>query len=90
MRKNTQAAATLYDIPVSNHGARNRHLIYSKGLQEQAQIVSPQEIGGLRSEEYLALNPQSKMPLLVLEDGTAIPEVKILCLIFNSCYLVWK
>lgn len=36
--------------------------------------MSPQELGGLKSPEYLALNPQGKMPLLVLPCGTAIPE----------------
>eukprot|EP00958_Prasinococcus_capsulatus_P011375 scaffold1129_cov376-Prasinococcus_capsulatus_cf.AAC.7 len=70
-----QAAAQLYDIPVSNHGARNRHLIYGKGLQDVVEVVSPAALGGMKSDEYLALNPQGKVPLLVLEDGTAIPEV---------------
>ena len=31
-------------------------------------------MGGLKSDAYLSLNPQGKMPLLVLPDGTAIPE----------------
>ena len=36
------------------------------------------DIGGLKSEQYLALNPLGKMPLLVLPDGTAIPESEVL------------
>ena len=53
--------ATLYDAPVSNHGARVRLLLYKKGLEQQVDVVSPGAIGGLRSDEYRALNPQSKM-----------------------------
>ncbi|GMH55039.1 hypothetical protein TrLO_g10024 [Triparma laevis f. longispina] len=63
----------LYDIPVSNHGARIRMIINSKKLN--IQVLSPMtELGGLKSEEYLALNPQGKMPLLTLPSGLSIPE----------------
>ena len=66
---------TLYDMPVSNNGARARMLLYYKGVEDQVEIVSPAVFkGGLRSDEYLALNPQAKMPLLVEADGLAIPE----------------
>ncbi|GFR46432.1 hypothetical protein Agub_g8006 [Astrephomene gubernaculifera] len=68
----------LYDVPLSNNGARNRYIIRKKGLENEIDIVSPQTIGGLKSPEYLALNPQGKMPLLVLEDGTAIPESEVI------------
>lgn len=37
-------------------------------------IVSPAELGGLRSAAYLAANPQGKMPLLTLSSGESIPE----------------
>lgn len=68
---------TLYDVPVSNHGARNRYIIKKKGLEDDILIASPQAIGGLKSPEYLALNPQGKMPLLILEDGTPLPESEV-------------
>ena len=32
---------------------------------------------GVKSEAYLALNPQGKMPLLVLPDGFALPESQV-------------
>jgi len=70
---------TLYDVPVSNHGARVRLLLYKKGLESAVNIVSPQELGGLRSEEFLALNPQGKMPLLVEEDGSSVWESDAIC-----------
>mmetsp|Transcript_85514 Transcript_85514/g.228038 ORF Transcript_85514/g.228038 Transcript_85514/m.228038 type:complete len:407 (-) Transcript_85514:14-1234(-) len=67
---------TLYDMPVSNSGARCRIIIYKKGLSLENDILikPPSDLGGLKSPAYLALNPQGKMPLLVTEDGAAIPE----------------
>lgn len=55
---------TLYDMPVSNNGARCRLLIYKKKIEDVIGIAPPTLIGGLRSDEYLRRNPQGKMPLL--------------------------
>ena len=68
------AKPTLYDMPVSNNGARVRMLLYYKGVEDRVDVVPPTELGGLTSDAYRALNPQGKMPLLVESDGTAIPE----------------
>jgi len=67
----TRAQATLYDMPVSNNGARARMIIYAKGLDSagKVSIEKPSELGGLKSEQYMSLNPQGKMPLLVVESG---------------------
>ena len=58
---------TLYDMPVSNNGARCRIIAYKKGLCEtnDVAIVAPSELGGLQSDAYKAINPQGKMPALV-------------------------
>ena len=69
MAAEQQCTTTLYDLPVSNNGARVRAVIYYKGLEEQVNIVSPMELGGLKSAEFLALNPQGKMPTLTTSDG---------------------
>ena len=48
--------------------------------ETEVSILSPFEIGGLKSPEYLALNPEGKMPLLV--DGItslAVPESDTIC-----------
>uniref|UniRef100_A0A7S0ES07 HIT domain-containing protein n=1 Tax=Hanusia phi TaxID=3032 RepID=A0A7S0ES07_9CRYP len=63
----------LYDMPASNNGARCRVIIYKKRLESDILIKPPSDLGGLKSEQYLALNPQGKMPLLVTEHGN-IPE----------------
>lgn len=72
------AKPTLFDVPVSNNGARVRFLIHKKGLDDVIDITSPATIGGLKCPEYLELNPQGKMPLLVLPDGTALPESQVI------------
>ena len=57
--------------------AQCRFVIYKKDLESRIDITSPKELGGLRSEQYLALNPEGKMPILVLPDGTVIPECEV-------------
>lgn len=74
--------SVLYDMPVSNNGARVRMLLKSKGLlslEHRIRIRPPSDLGGLKSEEYLALNPQGKMPLYVTERGVPIPESDTIC-----------
>lgn len=54
-----------------------RHIIYHKGLENEFDIVSPAAVGGLGSEQYMALNPQNKMPLLLLPNGQSLPESEV-------------
>lgn len=51
----------LFDMPVSNNGGRVRMVIYYKGLEDSVKIVAPSELGGLKSPEYTALNPQVRL-----------------------------
>ena len=57
--------------------AQCRYVIYKKNLESEVDIVSPKELGGLGSEQYRALSPEGKMPLLVLPCGTALPESEV-------------
>lgn len=68
------AKEVLFDMPVSNHGARCRMIIKSKQLQSLISISKPDDIGGLKGPTYLSLNPQGKMPLFITDEGDAIPE----------------
>jgi len=53
------SVGTLYDVPVSNNGARCRMILYYKGIgPDEVAIVSPMDLGGLKSEAFLAKNPQ--------------------------------
>eukprot|EP01041_Mallomonas_annulata_P014090 gene14090-29976_t len=65
---------TLFDSPVSNHGARVRMIIKAKGIEKDFQVVSPITVGGMKSPDYLRLNPFGKMPVLVSVEGDSIPE----------------
>ena len=38
----------LYDLPVSNHGARCRMIVYAKNLGSRIDIRSPEKLGGLK------------------------------------------
>lgn len=62
--------------------------MYKKGLlEDQVKIVSPMDIGGLKGDEYLTMNPQGKMPLLKVEDsGMCIPESDTICRYLSSHY----
>ena len=65
----------LYDLSLSPYAARCRLAIFKKGLD--IEIVAPPE-GGPRSEAYRAINPLRKVPALVLDDGTVIPESAVI------------
>ena len=87
MKMSAATKATLYDMPVSNNGARARVIIYKKKISAEVDIVSPMELGGLKSPEYLKLNPQGKMPLLTVEGSSfAIPESDTICRYLLSTY----
>jgi len=76
----------LYDLPVSNNGARCRIILYKKEIPTgEVQISSPMDLGGLKTPEYLELNPQGKMPLLVT-DSINIPESDTICRYLLSTY----
>jgi len=61
----------LYSLDLSPYAARVRISLYAKKLP--VEIVAP-PAGGIKSAEYLALNPIGKIPVLVLDDGVTIPE----------------
>jgi glutathione S-transferase len=66
---------------VSNFGARPRLVVAWKGLERHVSVASPADLGGLKSDAYLALNPQGKMPLLTgpgLPNGGALPESEVI------------
>eukprot|EP00579_Thalassiosira_antarctica_P004734 CAMPEP_0201881730 /NCGR_PEP_ID=MMETSP0902-20130614/11940_1 /ASSEMBLY_ACC=CAM_ASM_000551 /TAXON_ID=420261 /ORGANISM="Thalassiosira antarctica, Strain CCMP982" /LENGTH=414 /DNA_ID=CAMNT_0048409993 /DNA_START=48 /DNA_END=1292 /DNA_ORIENTATION=- len=64
----SNADHTLYDLPVSNNGARCRIILYKKNIStKQVEIISPMTLGGLKSEEYLKKSPQGLMPCLSIQ-----------------------
>jgi glutathione S-transferase len=61
----------LYSLPLSPYSARVRGAIYAKQLD--VEIAMPPE-GWRQSEEFRQINPARRVPVLILEDGTALPE----------------
>jgi diadenosine tetraphosphate (Ap4A) HIT family hydrolase/glutathione S-transferase len=80
----------LYDVPVSNNGARCRIILYKKNIPEsEVTIVSPLDLGGLKSDAYLKINPLGKMPALVCrgEANFNLPESDTICRYLMSKYV---
>lgn len=65
----------LYSFELSPYAARCRLAIYRKGLD--VEIAEPPE-GGTAGEAYRAINPIGKVPALVLDDGTVVPESAVI------------
>jgi glutathione S-transferase len=61
----------LYSADLSPFAARVRMAIYLWDLP--VEVAAPPG-DGLKSPEYLAINPMGKVPALVLPDGSVIPE----------------
>ncbi|GBG87415.1 hypothetical protein CBR_g45472 [Chara braunii] len=70
----------LIDAAMSYFSARPRFAIYLKGLENEITLKTPAELGGLKSPTYLKMNPQGKMPILILpaSDGRVIPESEVI------------
>lgn len=60
----------LYSANLSPYASRARLAIYAKGLPVDIQYPP----GGMKSSEYLAINPMGKVPCLHLDDGSSVPE----------------
>lgn len=65
----------LITSPNSPFGARVAIALKAKGIEIEA--VRP-PAAGLRSEEFLAVNPVAKIPVLITESGTVIPESEVI------------
>jgi glutathione S-transferase len=61
----------LYSSAASPYAARVRAAIYARDLE--VEIVSP-PADWRTSPDYRRLNPQVRIPVLILDDGTALPE----------------
>ena len=69
----------LYQTYLSPFPTRVRLLIYAKGLK--VEILEPHGFhGDTRPKgDYLAVNPIGRVPALVLDDGSVLPESEVIC-----------
>ncbi|CAD7927838.1 unnamed protein product [Amoebophrya sp. A25] len=67
----------LISLPTNNCA---RILLFLKlfGFDEPVDVKSPKDFGGLKSPEYLKINPQGKFPALILEDGSTWFESQVI------------
>ena len=73
----------LYSSPNSPFGARITIAARAKGI---AMDALPLPAGGLRSPEYLAINPIAKIPVLLTDAGTVIPESMAILEHLEDCF----
>ena len=73
----------LYSAPVSPFAARVRIALDYKRLP--CTLLAP-PAAGLKSAEFLALNPIGKIPLLVLDDGSTVPESETILEYLEDAY----
>jgi glutathione S-transferase len=88
VRMSLKSQHILYDVPVSNNGARCRIIMYKKQLDEtEVRIVPHTDIGGIKSAEFLSLNPQGKIPVMHCPAlGFSIPESDTICRYLLTTY----
>ena len=72
----------LYNNDISPFSARCRMVIQLKGLE--VELIDP--FAGMPREEWLALTPLGKVPALVLDDGTVLPESETICEYLEEVY----
>ena len=70
---------TFYDRITSNNAARIRLWIRLKGLSSEFHIANTTHADQSSDERFASINPNRKIPLLLLEDGvTSIPESAVI------------
>jgi glutathione S-transferase len=73
----------LYSAQISPFAARVRIALYYKKLT--CELAAPPDTG-LKGAEFLALNPMGKIPLLVLDDGSRLPESETILEFLEDAY----
>lgn len=65
----------LYSLPLSPYSARVRGAIYAKGLP--VEIITPPN-DWRTTPEYRSINPLGRIPVLLLDNGTPLPESSVI------------
>ncbi len=73
----------LYSLALSPFASRVRGAIYAKRLN--IEIVTPPD-DWRTSPDYRALNPMMRIPVLVLDDGTSLPESGVIVEYLEDAY----
>ena len=68
----------LYDLPAGMHPRRVRIFMAEKGMTIHTQVVDAAKREN-QQPEFLRLNPMGRLPVLQLDDGTALSESLAIC-----------
>ena len=68
----------LYDLPAGMHPRRVRIFMAEKGMTIPTQVVDAAKREN-QQPEFLRLNPMGRLPVLQLDDGTALSESLAIC-----------
>ena len=75
----------LHDLSAGMHPRRVRIFLAEKGLSIERREVDATG-GANRTQEFIRLNPLGKLPVLELNDGSAIAESLAICRYFEAMY----
>lgn len=75
----------LHDLSAGMHPRRVRIFLAEKGLSIERREVDAAG-GANRTQEFIRLNPLGKLPVLELNDGSAIAESLAICRYFEATY----
>lgn len=70
----TGKSDVLFDVPVSNHGARVRMIIAAKGITDLIEVKPTKEIEVLNTNDKLPFLLQGKIPVYQSSEGLTISE----------------
>ena len=77
----------LYHAPKAVNPERTYNFLKAKGQLDAVEIVEVSIMkGDHKQPEYRKISPFSQVPVLVLEDGTAITESRAICSMFEAMF----
>lgn len=79
---------TLHDFTGSGNGYKVRMMLARLGLPWRL-VEHDIRAGATRTPEFLALNPNGKIPVLVLDDGTALAESNAILVYLAEGTVFW-
>ena len=77
----------LYHAPKAVNPERTYHFLKAKGKLDAVELVEISIMKGEHKQaDYRALSPFAQVPVLVLDDGTAITESRAICSYFEALF----
>ena len=75
----------LHDLSAGMHPRRVRIFLAEKGVSIPTKVVDAVN-GENKTDDFLRMNPMGRLPVLQLDDGTAIAESLAICRYIETLY----